>query len=216
MPFLISTWLAKELHLHLLEFTSSKCEVARGYFITERFPLLRDSEWDTYSAAVDHVVEIDKHCLRGLRAKVDDVVIAFNWPDMRPKHEVEVARRAEDAIAIGAIVSVQQVGTIPTMALIAFRQRVGKAVDVTTRHPYVWVHQDRCVNANDVLAVSNHRFPPLILDVALQFNADRTVVVKASDSAVYLAALEDESPPFAKAHYGIQTDVIEVAFQCGG
>ena len=100
------------------------------------------------------------------------------------------------------------------MALIALCQRVGKAVDVTTRHPYVRMHQDRCVDADHILAVSNHRFPPLILDVALQFNADRTVIVKASDTSVYLAALEDEASPFAEAHYGIQADVIEVAFQC--
>ena len=105
MPILVSSRFAEVLHLHLLEFASSEGEVAGRDLVAERFALLGYAEWDTDTAAINHVVKIDEHRLRGLWAEVDNVVISFNGPDMRAKHEVEVAWFAEFATAIGATVS---------------------------------------------------------------------------------------------------------------
>ena len=100
------------------------------------------------------------------------------------------------------------------VTLFTLRQRVSKTIDVPTRDPNVWMHQDGSIDSDHVLTVSHHRFPPLVFDVPFQLDPNRSVVVKTSDPTVYLAALEYETSPFAEAHYGIQVDVVQVAFQC--
>src|SRR5216110_1035520 len=47
---------------------------------------------------------------------------------------------------------------------------------VTRGFPYLGVHQDRRVQAFDVLAIVDHRAPPALLDVFLQLDAQRSVV----------------------------------------
>lgn len=76
------------------------------------------------------------------------------------------------------------------------------------------MHQNRCIDAHHVFTVAHHRFPPLVLNIPLEFYSDGSVVVEAADASVDLAALEDESAPFAQANDCVQADVIEIAFQC--
>ena len=49
----------------------------------------------------------------------------------------------------------------------------------------------------------HHGAPPFILDVALQLDAQRTVVIRAAQTAVDLRALEDEAAPFAQVDDGV-------------
>ena len=125
-----------------------------------------------------------------------------------------MARVAQLPAAIGTFIGLKQVRAMPPMALFALSQRISEAVNVTAGNPNVRVHQDRGVDTDHILTVAHHRFPPLILYVPLEFNTYRSVVVKAADASVDLAAREDESAPFAQADDGVQADVIEVAFQC--
>src|SRR5262245_62948057 len=59
---------------------------------------------------------------------------------------------------------------------------------------------DVSAEADDVLALDDHRAPPRLLDVALELDAERSVVVAAVEAAVDLARLEDEAAPLAQRH----------------
>src|SRR5439155_11519044 len=76
---------------------------------------------------------------------------------------------------------------------------VAEARDVTGHLPDSRVHDDRRVQANDVVTQLDHRAPPGGLEVVLQLHAQRAVVPEAAHAAVDLAAREDESATLGKA-----------------
>src|SRR3989449_6474382 len=71
-PFEIRTRLHEELHLHLLELTRPKNEVAGGDLVPERLADLRDPERDLLARRLQHVEVIDVDPLRRLGAEIDD------------------------------------------------------------------------------------------------------------------------------------------------
>src|SRR5205823_4578628 len=88
----------------------------------------------------------------------------------------------------------------------ATHHRVLKTTHMSARFPDLGIHDDRAIHADhaDFLAigsrrrVADHVLPPDFLDVALQFNPERTVVPESVDAAINLAGLEDESPAAAQ------------------
>jgi hypothetical protein len=68
------------------------------------------------------------------------------------------------------------------------------------RLPHLGVHDDRRVDADDVLAAVDHEAPPLAHQVALELGAHRPVVVRRAQTAVDLRALEHEAPALAQGH----------------
>ena len=86
------------------------------------------------------------------------------------------------------------------MARRALDERVAEAADVAGRHPDLGVHEDAGVEADDVVALLDHRPPPGPLDVVLQLDAERAVVPDGVDPAVDLAAREDEAAPLRERH----------------
>ena len=58
---------------------------------------------------------------------------------------------------------------------------------------------DRTIESDHVVAFAHHHAPPVILEVALQLDAERTVIPDAIEPAVDLAGLENEAAPFAQA-----------------
>ena len=61
----------EELHLHLLELTGAKDEIARGDFIAESLADLGDPEGDFLARWLQHITKIDVDALRGFRPQVD-------------------------------------------------------------------------------------------------------------------------------------------------
>ena len=215
MPLVVGAGFAEELHLHLLELPRPKREVTRRYLVAERLTLLRYAERNTHTAGFHNIVEVHEHRLCSLRTQIHNVVAVVNRTDMRPEHQVEQSRLAQitSVFTFGTTVSLQQVCTEPLLAPVALHQRVGEAVHMPARNPDVWVHQNRRVNANDVIAIAHERLPPLILNVALQLNASRTVIVQAAQAAVYLAALEDEPPTLAETDDRVKWNVVQISLQ---
>src|SRR5262249_50167269 len=82
--------------------------------------------------------------------------------------------------------------------LLAVDQRVGEAGDVARRLPDPRVHDDRGVDADDVVALLDHGPPPGVLDVPLQLDPERPVVPEAAEAPVDLARREDEPAPLAQ------------------
>ena len=89
----------------------------------------------------------------------------------------------------------------------ALAHHVGEGVDVAAGLPDGRMHDDRGIEADDIVAVAGHRAPPGVAEVALQFRAERAVIPEATDAAVDLGGLEDEAAPLAEAddllHAGI-------------
>ena len=75
-----------------------------------------------------------------------------------------------------------------------------KPRDVTARFPDPRMHEDRRVEALDVIARAHHRVPPAILEVLLELDAERAVVPHRPGAAVDLGGLEDEAAPLAERH----------------
>jgi hypothetical protein len=59
--------------------------------------------------------------------------------------------------------------------------------------------QNGTIHADYVIPFSDHDAPPVVLQVALQLDSERTVVPTAIQPAVDLARLKDESSPLAQA-----------------
>src|SRR5881409_146284 len=63
------------------------------------------------------------------------------------------------------------------------------------------VHDDRRVEADDVVATGDDLSPPGLLHVALELDPERAVVEARAEAAVDLAARVDEPPPLAEVHH---------------
>ena len=70
--------------------------------------------------------------------------------------------------------------------------------DVAGRNPYLGVHEDAGVDADDVVAQLDHLAPPGALDVVLELHAEWPVVPHGVDAAVDLRAGEHEAAPFGE------------------
>ena len=87
------------------------------------------------------------------------------------------------------------IGAIALLGLTAIHHGVTKATNVTGCFPDLGVHDDRAVEANNVdrLAVRTDEFalhnilPPCVLEVALQFRAERSVIPEAIDAPIDFA-----------------------------
>ena len=86
------------------------------------------------------------------------------------------------------------------LALLAVHQRVGEAPHVAAGHPNLGVHEDGGVQAHVIGVLLDKLFPPRPFDVVLQLRAQGTVVPGVGQSAVDLAAGEDEAPALAQGH----------------
>ena len=89
----------------------------------------------------------------------------------------------------------QLVGAEALLAVAAVDERVGERGDVTARLPDLRRHEDRGVEADDVVAQLHHRAPPGVLDVALEQHAERPVVPGGAESAVDLGRREHQAAP---------------------
>src|SRR5277367_3344724 len=98
MPFLPVILIVEEiLHLHLLELTTAKSEIARGDFITEGLAHLGNAERYLDAAGIENGLEINEYPLGGLGPQVSDGGGVLQRAHVRLEHHVEIARRGETA-----------------------------------------------------------------------------------------------------------------------
>ncbi len=127
------------------------------------------------------------------------------------EHQVELARRGEIATALGAHqfgvwisafgfdrLAQMVLAPAPLALAEALDQRVGEALEVARGLPDFGVLEDRRVDRDDVVALLQHRAPPLGFDVALEQDAVVAVVVGRAEAAVDLRGREYEAPAFAE------------------
>ena len=89
----------------------------------------------------------------------------------------------------------------------ALSHHVGKGIDMPAGLPDRGMHDDRGVEADDVIAVARHGAPPGVAQISLQLGTQRAVVPEAADAAVDFRGLEDKASALAEAddllHAGI-------------
>jgi putative FmdB family regulatory protein len=99
------------------------------------------------------------------------------------------------------------VGAEAGLARAAVDERVGEPGEVAAGLPHARVLEDRAVEGDDVVALGQHRPPPLVLDVRLEQPPVVAVVVRRSEPAVDLGAGEDEAAALAQRHDAVHGDV---------
>lgn len=90
------------------------------------------------------------------------------------------------------------------VAFLAFGDEVGEFVGVAGRFPDHRVHQDRAIEADDVVSHLDDVLPPCLFYVVFEFDAEGAVVVAACQAAVDFAGLEYEAPSLAERY-----DIVE-------
>ncbi len=207
-PLGVGAGLHEELHLHLLELAGPEDEVAGGDLVPERLADLGDAERNALPRALQHVEVVDVDALRRLRPQVDHRRLLLDRPHERLEHEVEHPRlgqrppaAADGALRVGLAgraLDARVVRAEAVLAVPAVDQRVGEAGDVAGRLPDPRVHQDRGIEALDVVPRVDHGVPPAVLDVLLELDAERAVVPHRAEASVDLRGLEDEAAALAE------------------
>ena len=96
------------------------------------------------------------------------------------------------------LLDVEVVGAEALLHAAAVDHRIGETGEVAGGLPHARVLQDRGVQGDDVVALLQHRAPPLVLDVRLQQHAVMAVVIRRAEPAVDLRRGEDEPAPLAQ------------------
>jgi hypothetical protein len=206
----------EELHLHLLELAGAKDEVAGRDLVAKRLADLGDPEGWLAARELQHVLEVDEDPLRGLRPQVGDRGVVPDRADVGLEHEVELAGVGQ--IAVGPLAGMHRrlaracgvlelVGAEALLAGSAVDERVGETLEVTGRLPRARVLEDRRVQRDDVVAVLEHRPPPLCLDVVAQQHPVVAVVVGRAQPAVDLGGRKDEAATLAERHDLVHRDL---------
>ena len=201
----------EELHLHLLELAGAEDEVAGRDLVAERLADLGDPERRLLARELEHVLEVDEDPLRRLGAQVGDrEPVSLTGPTVvsnirlnsraSVRSHVAVPRPAASRASGRAARVLELVGAEALLAGAAVDERVGEPREVAARLPHPRVLEDRRVERDDVVALGEHRPPPLVLHVVLQQDAVVAVVVGRADPAVDLRRGEDEAAPLAERH----------------
>jgi len=217
MPLLGLVGQHEELHLHLLELTGAKDEVSGRDLVPKRLADLGDAEGRLAARELKHVLEVDEDPLSGLRSQVGDGGVVDDRADMGLEHEVELARLGEVAVGglagmlgglFAALGLIELVGSKALLAGAAVDQRVREPLQVPGRLPGARVLEDRRVQRHDVVAVLDHRPPPLALDVVAQQHAVVAVVVGRAQPTVDLRGRKDEAATLAERHDLVHRDLL--------
>jgi len=206
-PLFSLFWANEELNFHLFEFAGAKGEVAGINFVSEGFSNLGDSEGKLFAGNLENIFKLNKHSLGGFRAKVGEVTFVFDWSNIGFEHEVELAGFSEISTAgvdhfagfLGAGRGGDLVGTEAAFTGFAVDHGIGEGGFVAAGFPYGTAHQDGSIHSYDIVPVLGHRFPPVLLEVALQCNAQGAVVPSPIQPAVDFGGWEDKPPAFAES-----------------
>src|ERR1051326_2536189 len=64
--------------------------------------------------------------------------------------------------------------------------------------PNAGMHDNRCLQADDIFSELNHCAPPMVFDVPLKFGPQGSVIPKTLRPAVDFGGLKNEAPSFAE------------------
>jgi hypothetical protein len=216
------------LDLHLLELARAEGEIAGCDFVAEGLANLGDAKGQLSAHGIEHVAEVDVDALRGFGPHVDQprIVARIHGADAGAEHEIEGTRGRQilrttfgtgnllgldggidfgQALGVSPLLRREHViRARPRLARAAVRHRIGEGRLVARVLPHQAIHQNGGVEPFHVVALVHDRAPPGALDVVLQFDAQRTVVPGAAETAVDRRRWKHESTAFAETDDGVE------------
>ena len=90
-PLHLSTWLAEELHLHLLELTHTEYELTGNHLVTECLTNLADTEWQLHTTGFLYAQIIYEDTLSCLRTEINLACSIAGSTHLGREHQVELA-----------------------------------------------------------------------------------------------------------------------------
>src|SRR3989338_8373634 len=180
---------------HLLEFARTKDEVARRYLVPERFPYLRDAERQFRMETVDYIFEVHENPASGFRTKIRNRGLIFCCANMRLEHHVELPDVAERPAAFRTFL-LNLIRAEPAFAFFALDEGVGESAHMAARLPRFRIHENGRIHAVHIITLIDEHSPPEILYIFFERDAQRSVVPRAREPAVYLRAGINKAPTF--------------------
>ncbi len=107
-------------------------------------------------------------------------------------------------VKLGDKVFNEHVGAVAFLGVAVVDQGVVEGVHVSGCLPDSGVHENRRVDAYDIVVEHRHRLPPVTLDVVLELYAVLAVVVDGGKAVVDLTRLEHEAVFLGMCHYGFE------------
>src|SRR4029079_750856 len=86
-----------------------------------------------------------------------------------------------------------------SLAGAAINHRIGETFDVAGCLENRRMREDRAVHSDYIIALVHHDTPPVVLQITLKLDAERSVIPRAVESAVDFAGLKDEATPLTQA-----------------
>ena len=96
-------------------------------------------------------------------------------------------------ILLGQPILDEHVGAVALLRVAVVDERVVEGAQVTRSLPRFGVHENRRVDADDVLVELDHRVPPVAFDIVFQLDAVLAVIVDSSQTVVDFARRKYES-----------------------
>ena len=121
-----------------------------------------------------------------------DVVLLHKLLHLGLAHGVHAVAQVK-AVLLAPILD-DLVGAEAFLTLLAVHQGVGEAAHVAGGHPHLGIHQNGGVQAHVVGVLLNELLPPCLFHIVFQLHTQGTVVPGVGQSAVDLAAGENEAP----------------------
>lgn len=226
-PLEVSAGFAEKFELHLFELAGTESEVAGSDLVAETLADLTYAERHFHARRTLYVEEVDENTLSGFGTQIYCVCAVFGYALEGLEHKVELsyARKFRlaaygagdfvvydilfelfvgpacnalfDALAFHVIFD-KVVCAMTRFAALAVHKRIAETAEVSACHPYVGIHEDSAVKSRVERVFLDKLFPPRTLDVVFEFYAQRTVIPCIGESAVNLAACEDETSAFAE------------------
>ena len=205
-------------------------EVTGSDFVTEGLTDLSNTEGHLLSCCSCNVLEVYKNTLCCFGTKVNCVGAFFCYTDECLEHEVELtdacevhrsAVRATDTVfldvsahfivrptcrvnveaVLESIVFDELVSSVTALTYLTVHKRVRESAKVTGCNPCLGIHDDSRVKTYVVGALCYELLPPCLLNVVLEFNAERTVVPRVGKTAVDFGACVDKASVLTKSNY---------------
>jgi hypothetical protein len=101
------------------------------------------------------------------------------------------------------------------VAALTLYQGVGEAFQVTAGRPHLGVHQDAGIQTNRIVTLLNHRSPPGLFNILLQFYAKRSVIPATGQASIDFAAGKDETASSAEGDNLFHINLFWCSFRHG-
>ena len=94
----------------------------------------------------------------------------------------------------------QVIGPVPALRCLVVDHGIMEGVYMPGRFPDGRMHENSRVESLDIVVPVHHLPPPPLLDVALQLDAQWTIIVRSAETAVNIRRREDESAALGKGN----------------